>query len=859
MKKLFRFFDDPVSKLGMGYTKLVQRQLRKAISAKYNDEVPEQVYWIPNTEEQNKGLSNDKTEFIAQRLTLSQVGYFIAHRLWAKLRYIIFPLFLILGLISSYLVFNSSTYLISEYMPALIVGLTLFVGFFIAFGGVILAPFTAQILFPNTAYTKDEIKGVEDTIKRCVVRDIDSDTPSDFKDRLRTLDVDENGRSVAGQVLAMDFEYSAVANQWGDNIKKMFFLGLALALPAIIYLSPLLGVITTVFYSVLLFKNFQDNPAIYLFVIALITLIFALFSLSSTPLISEVLGVENNPRFWEWATVIYVWFAVFIDFKRDRSPLEERAEILESAVKQTGTELLIDKVGRNYFLAIEDAKKAQLENVKKDKSPFIKLGTTTGLFAERRDPLAPSESGLDFGLTVNDLSTHLFTLGASGTGKTTGVIRPVAHKWLEIDGGGLLVIDGKGALPLELQDSEYDYHLISPKGAKFNPIQGMKPDAVADTLGSIFGGNSGDPFWENSATLMIRMASIIAYYSSLDFTLNQILKICTMKQTDRVDLLFHNDGLIENINNPYVVSAINYWSSEFPEMPEKTSGSIVNIVRTWLGNIVANEKLGDWVNTVDSENIEDVFTGKKMGVLMPESEYGQGGIAISALVMRRLYDSAKKRGDNWHKDPEQKPVLLVADEIQNLLTNADIDNVAIARSLGLYLLFATQNVDGLYKKLDKDGAIQMLGNFASLIALPPRTTDSNNYVSQRSSKIWKSVVERFEGLPDSRADLNLYLENGTDKQLRGITLFNQAFLGNPRNAYLMGAYSNEINQETGETHKSWTLDNSASATVNIKIDDLINPDELDTLLSKPQTAIALINRGRVQRRDVIQLGLMGAK
>ena len=188
------------------------------------------------------------------------------------------------------------------------------------------------------------------------------------------------------------------------------------------------------------------------------------------------------------------------------------------------------------------------------------------------------------------------------------------------------------------------------------------------------------------------------------------------------------DPMSETIDaNGRLLAAAHYWLLEYPEMPEKTAGSISNMVRTWLGNILLHEKLGPWVDTTDSEFIvEDVMTGQKIGLLLPESEYGIGGVAISALCMRRVYDAVKKRGDNWRSLSGHTPVLLAADEVQNLLTKADLETVPVARSLGLYLMFSTQNVDGLYKRLERDGAVQMLGNLASIIALAPRTDDSNS-------------------------------------------------------------------------------------------------------------------------------------
>jgi hypothetical protein len=43
-------------------------------------------------------------------------------------------------------------------------------------------------------------------------------------------------------------------------------------------------------------------------------------------------------------------------------------------------------------------------------------------------------------------------------------------------------------------------------------------------------------------------------------------------------------------------------------------------------------------------------------------------------------------------------------------------------------------------------------------------------------------------------------------------------------------------------------------TLSFDLAPLVTPDELDTLLARPGTALAIFNRGRVQRRDVIRLG-----
>ncbi|WP_201035762.1 hypothetical protein, partial [Salmonella enterica] len=56
-------------------------------------------------------------------------------------------------------------------------------------------------------------------------------------------------------------------------------------------------------------------------------------------------------------------------------------------------------------------------------------------------------------LSAADLSTGLLVLGGTGSGNTSGVVRPaISQRWLH-NCGGLLLMDGKGQLPAELAES----------------------------------------------------------------------------------------------------------------------------------------------------------------------------------------------------------------------------------------------------------------------------------------------------------------------------------------------------------------------------------------------------------------------
>lgn len=870
MVSLPRFFDDPVAHLNNWLINMEQRQMRTAVKEKYKGAVPEQVYWITGSDNDRDGLSSDPVESTVQRLTASQAGVYMAQRVWSKRVHVVLPILTLLGLFMAWVMFSVAPESSSEYLLPSMIAVTIWAAVLVGFAATMFAPLMAQFFLPTTALVQDEIDAIKATIKRAVVRDLPPDTPPDLADRARVLAVDAEGRAVAGQVLATDMEYSALRAEWVETKNLLRLVALAFAAPALA-----LGAAWAATVAYYLFRftynaaeserlsNADGEPPTMVQTVVHFGLIpagiYAVLSGASWGPISIALQLAM------WVFVLAAWALVWYFAAKAPSPLGMRALMLDQAVRESGTELLIDKAGKAHFVSLEEARAKQLANAMADKSPFIPLGTSTGLLAQRRDPLAPSEPGLPVGLTINDLSTHLLVLGGSGTGKTSGVIRPVTRAWLKAEAGGLLALDGKGALPLELQGISPSYRLVSPRGEeRFNPILGMKPDTVADTLADVLSGDSdGEPIWRDSARLMLRMAArVVSAHPALPYTFAAIQRLCVMSDEDRMGLL---KSLADQIDsNAMMESAAHYWLVEVPAMPDKTLGSIVNMVRTWLGNITQHEVLATWTDTEkeSSVRIDDCFTGAQIGLLLPESEYGQGGVAISALCMRRLYDAAKRRGDKWAEVEGQRPVLLAADEVQNLLTRTDLETQPVARSLGLYLMMATQNIDGLYKRLERDGTVQMLGNFASLVALPPRTSDSNSYIAKRATSVWRSVVSMYQGLPDAAADFGLYNNSGVDKVMQSVGLFRRSRLGAPRLSYAIGLWHRAWTPKAYHSLQELSLADDAQAAQqprpNLTMDvvPLVDADEFDTLLARPHTAIALLNRGRVQRRDVIQLGEM---
>lgn len=193
-----KFFDDPVSKLKYWLLHREQKRMRTVISRKYKGILDPQVYWITGTDTEHDGLSNDRIERMAQRLSLSQIGVFLAQRIWAKRTWILVPTLMMIGLLITYILVNTAGTTTSDKLIPLVLTGTVWFSFLLCFSAIIFGPLVAQLFLPKTPVRQDEIDSVKGVISRCVIRDFGPETPLDLADRARLLVTDSDGHSVAG-------------------------------------------------------------------------------------------------------------------------------------------------------------------------------------------------------------------------------------------------------------------------------------------------------------------------------------------------------------------------------------------------------------------------------------------------------------------------------------------------------------------------------------------------------------------------------------------------------------------------------------------------------------------------------------
>ena len=635
-----------------------QESVREAISTKWQGNVPQGVYWKnedPLDAEKLDMGSHGSPEWKVKRAFHSLLSNYGADRLHFDRTFKYLPLLILLVPLLDYS-FGWAVRSQNDYhsmVVALWTTLALVIG---------LLPWVAsswfwRMVLPSKIVTKEEEDASLNIISRCLVRlKASENVPDDVHDVYRIGDIDSDGDSVVGQVVAADMEVSALQIQVRET-KTVFLL------------------------------------------VALILLFAVWFPVAFT-----LFGVTVKGKVLVGLIILLVLYEL-----SQPSPALLRAEVMDKAAKQSATEYLRDSAGRMYWQNIEKAKNQQQINAANDKSPLFNVGTATGILASRRDPFAPSVSGMSACLSQDDLATHFFIKGASGCGKTAGVIRPLVSQWLKHKSGGLLVLDGKGQLADELLGAE-GYNVISPENIDYNAIEGLYPEDVADAFFDLFASDDDkSDVFDSSARTAILNAAVLLHESDQDYTIQAISELFDDEPL-RLDLI---GRFIENGSKQMIVAA-NYWLEEYANYTDRIKSSILVTVKSWLSPVIQNRHLERWNECATGERIEGVLDGQLTGISLPEAKYGVAGALISMLAKRRLYQAAKLRGDDWKSKGGQQ-VLMVVDEVQNIVSVNDIEIVPIARSLGLSMAWATQNIDGLYQRIGEKETKQLLGNFANVL------------------------------------------------------------------------------------------------------------------------------------------------
>jgi hypothetical protein len=695
---------------------------------------------------------------------------------------------------------------------------------FAAFGAFLFfaVPILMRLACPSSA--SDEAQSI---VKRAFLRELPPNTPADLRDELQNGWLTIDGRPLSSEISAEDGRTTEATKRSVWWIVTAFAVGWAVsylfttAVPAAAGPGPDFDPST---------GGFGGAPGV---------------SASPFGFATDLLGFTKYGGSW------MVLLILLIKLMRDRRPLMNRAMELAAAEGVEGS-AFVAAGGQAWGAIPETARKRQILEATRDKSATVDIGEATGVFAGRGDVFAPS-AGLPFRLSLRDLQMHALVFGGTGSGKTSGILRPLARQLSEHEEIGLVIMDGKGALPSELADLP-GMKLVDPArgGVEISLVSGVEPSVIIDTVREILApaGAGQDMFWVNSAAGALRRGAVIAQAAGgAWWSLYHSAQVVSNKQ-DRDQLI---EALIPKAEeDPLLREAFTYFRFEWDPMEEKTRSNILAVIRSWLSTITATPELLRWAKTPagkDSIDILAPLTGGRIGLLIPEYRYGVAGSVVTALIKARLYSGLKSRADRDWGGTMETPVAFIVDEAQEVATSQDAQMLPIGRSLGLAMIAATQGIEGINAKLGEATALKWLSIFGSVIALSGRSPATDELISQRAGQAWQLTPSDVEG-NTVRGSLAMEAMSGPVAVSRTQPHMAQMFAkGSWFSAPGRLAQAMAVVRGGGPV----PMKDQSPIRMMLGPRPLVVGGEIASIAAVPDTAVVLATRGRVPRRDVVRL------
>ena len=332
--------------------------------------------------------------------------------------------------------------------------------------------------------------------------------------------------------------------------------------------------------------------------------------------------------------------------------------------------------------------------------------------------------------TLRDACEGTQIFGATGSGKTSGSGRAIAHAFLRNGHGGLVLTAKPDEADLWRQycnecGREDDLIVMAPDGPwSLNILDyeyrrsgsGGRGVCLADNIASLFStilelGRPGksqsasDPFWTEAVHDLVANAVELMGLAGLTIGLDQLLSIASTAPRSRDELhdpdwhhhsfcwqcLAGADGReLSPSDRDALNRNANFWAEGYLNYPEKTRGSIEAMLRTMSGRLLRQPFLDLFCRST-TLTPEMTHNGKIILVDLPVKDYAEAG-RYAQVLMKLIWQRAAERRSASSVDSRARPVFLWADEAHNFVTPGDVMFQTTARSARACTVYLTQNI-----------------------------------------------------------------------------------------------------------------------------------------------------------------------
>lgn len=315
-----------------------------------------------------------------------------------------------------------------------------------------------------------------------------------------------------------------------------------------------------------------------------------------------------------------------------------------------------------------------------------------------------------FGIKTADRRKHVYTIGKTGTGKSTLIANMAIDDIRK--GRGVGIIDPHGDLSeiildyiprRRMNDVVYLEPFDTERPFALNVLEihnKQHKDLVSSGIISIFHKIYGES-WGPRLEYILRNV-ILTLLDVENATLLDALRILS-------DDAFR-EKIVAKLSDPVLK---NFWEQEFAKMSDKLRTEAVMPIQNKIGQFVSGKMIRNIIGSPTSTiNLQDIMDEGKILILnLSQGKLGEDNAALlGAMIITQIQLAAMNRA--YMKEEDRRDFFLYVDEFQNFATTSFIKILSEARKYRLSLILANQYSDQLEEEIQR----AIFGNAGTIIS-----------------------------------------------------------------------------------------------------------------------------------------------
>jgi hypothetical protein len=372
--------------------------------------------------------------------------------------------------------------------------------------------------------------------------------------------------------------------------------------------------------------------------------------------------------------------------------------------------------------------------------------------------------------------------GTTGSGKTSGSGAALARAYLRAGYGALVLCVKPDEAALWQQyatetgrendlilfgnDSRWTFNFLDYEARRPGVGSGLTENLIQLFVeiasignGEVAGGKADDPFWDRAMRSLIRNLIDLLTLAKQPVTLPLMFEVLRSAplELSRVTLRSWQTGtfcgrLLADAGKqtegtaaePDYEQVSAYWTREFPAMPDKTRGSVIELFRTMAECLMRGKMRTLFCEGKSTVIPEHTMAGKILIVDLPVKVWGEVGRYAGVLWKYCFQKAIERRTDNGNG--QARPVTLWADECQFFSSKYDFLFQTTARSSRVATVYLTQSMSGLMAALggESNGKARveaLLANLDTKIFHANSDRETNQWAADEICK----VRQQFRG------------------------------------------------------------------------------------------------------------------